>query len=546
VTSYDYFPLIGLSSLTDINGYTTTYQYDSFSHLKSIKDPLNYFLKGFYYHYANQTALTGWGLTPTNTMNYVISRTAREAQSALLSNHTDSTTTQIEYFDGLSRSLQSQIWQAAPDKTKDLITNTNVYDTYGRAYKKILSTPSNGNLGAYKSTALSLANTFYADTASYSQTVFEPSPLNRPKKQYGAGQAWRAADKYLLYEYLLAGNGITRFDIQLDSSVNCSNTYPSSSLLNECVSSERAIQTYELKDKQGRVTHKYQLLEPNTFNFAITAYVYDDYTGHLMYMIPPEAYKKLGVGLITSFTEKSDVFKELIFGYHYDSKGRLIEKHIPGAGWTRYVYDKNDRVVLENDDKDAAASTNYYKFTLYDALGRSIMSGTINNIAAFSRTQLQSDFDAVTTPYEERGTGLLGYTNRSFPSGYQPIDANVKSVSYYDDYAWQTDTTIYGFKSAYAYHTRGLTKGLVTGTLTRNLETNTWQKNVAYYDYKGRVIQDFHLTNRGNIIRKDYQYRFNGERLKTRITKGTSVKILTYEYDHVGRKTKFKHSLNGE
>jgi RHS repeat-associated protein len=120
----------------------------------------------------------------------------------------------------------------------------------------------------------------------------------------------------------------------------------------------------------------------------------------------------------------------------------------------------------------------------------------------------------------------------------------VKSVTYYDDYTWQTETA-YNFQPANAFHTQGLTKGLVTGTLTRNLETNIWQKNVVYYDYKGRVIQDFHLTNRGNLIRKDYQYRFNGELLKTRITKGTSVKILTYEYDHVGRKTKFKHSLNG-
>ena len=544
ISTYDHYPMIGLKTVSDINGYTTTYNYDNFNRLASIKDAQGYLLAENFYHYANQNALSGLGISPNNASNYVVTRSAREAQTGTaLDSDVTKTSTQVQYLDGLGRPLQTQLWKATPDQTKDLITTTSLYDDFGRDYKHILPTPSSTNTAAFNNTAESLAQAFYDDNAPSTEIVFEASPLNRPFKQFGAGQAWRTANKFTQFDYWITGSEVIRFDIQANGSVT-GTRYPSSSLYNNVVTSERGIWTLEVKDKQGRVVSKWQQLEVGTLNFATTDYVYND-LGQLSYVIPPKIDSLFQAGTVSSFTESDNVFLEGIYGYHYDNKGRLVEKHIPGTGWTRYVYDKNDRVVLENDDKDAAASTNYYKFTLYDALGRSIMSGTINNIAAFSRTQLQSDFDAVSTPYEERGTGLLGYTNRSFPSGYQPIDANVKSVSYYDDYAWQTDTTTYGFKSAYAYHTRGLTKGLVTGTLTRNLETNTWQKNVAYYDYKGSVIQDFHLTNRGNIIRKDYQYRFNGELLKTRITKGTSVKILTYEYDHVGRKTKFKHSLNG-
>jgi RHS repeat-associated protein len=70
------------------------------------------------------------------------------------------------------------------------------------------------------------------------------------------------------------------------------------------------------------------------------------------------------------------------------------------------------------------------------------------------------------------------------------------------------------------------------------------------YDYQGRSIQTFAQNHLGGIDRMDYQYRFNGEVLKMRIIhKKTGVADIieeyNYEYDHVGRKVKFKHSLNG-
>ena len=93
-----------------------------------------------------------------------------------------------------------------------------------------------------------------------------------------------------------------------------------------------------------------------------------------------------------------------------------------------------------------------------------------------------------------------------------------------------------------------MAQGLLTGELRRNVETNTWQKMVFYYDYRGKLIEDFHFTNKGNLIRKDHQYRFNGELLKTKIeTKNGSTvlsnKILTNEFDHLGRRAKFRHTL---
>lgn len=549
--AYDYSPLVGLSLETDINGYSTTYLYDVFNRLISIKDNQNYLLKDLAYHYANQTAITGLGVSPTNTLNYIISRTAREAQTGTeLDSDIDKTTTQLEYMDGLGRKIQSLVWKGSPNRFRDIISGTTQFDLNGRANKAILPTPSDDVKGEYKSNAQTLASAFYdGDTHPYAETVFEASPLNRPIKQFGAGQAWRVVgnEKFVTLQYLLAGNGIIKFS-ESNGTITGATNYANSTLVNQCALSERGFQTYELKDKQGRVTHKFQQLQAG-FTFAITAYCYND-LNQLVAVISPEAYNKFGTGAgqVTSITTTDALFKELCFFYVYDGLGRLIEKHVPGAGWRYSVYNKQDLEVFFADESDLAKG--YWQWRKVDALSREIQNGILNGIGSTSRATLQTAFDGFTGQnYETTGTSLLGYTNVSFPSTYAVADANVMETRYYDDYAWQTDSA-YNFQSANAFHVQGLTKGMMTGTIRRNVETNTWQKMVMYYDYQGKLIQDFHLTNRGNLVRKDHQHRFNGELLKTRIEKknGSTVlssKIFSYDFDHLGRKAKFKHSLGG-
>ena len=206
--NYDFQPLVGLKTATDINGYVSTYSYDGFNRLRSIKDPQNYLLQDNYYHYVGETALTGLGLSPSNSLNYVISRTARVAQTGTqLANGVDSTQASIQYMDGLGRDLASVLWKATPDQSKDIIAGNVQYDSYGRIRKSILTTPSDVNTGGYKTTAPILAKAFYDnDSIPFTQTIFEPSPLNRPQKQFGAGQAWRVANKYVSMEYRIAGD----------------------------------------------------------------------------------------------------------------------------------------------------------------------------------------------------------------------------------------------------------------------------------------------------------------------------------------------------
>ena len=53
VTTYTYEPLVGVTSITDPRGYTTTYIYDDFNRLKEVRDEDNNLVTDYEYHYKN-------------------------------------------------------------------------------------------------------------------------------------------------------------------------------------------------------------------------------------------------------------------------------------------------------------------------------------------------------------------------------------------------------------------------------------------------------------------------------------------------------------
>lgn len=54
MTTYTYEPLIGMSSATDVNGFTTYYEYDELGRLKRLKDQEGNIIKHYVYHYKAQ------------------------------------------------------------------------------------------------------------------------------------------------------------------------------------------------------------------------------------------------------------------------------------------------------------------------------------------------------------------------------------------------------------------------------------------------------------------------------------------------------------
>lgn len=54
VTTYNYDPLIGITSITDSRGYTIYYQYDEFNRLESVRDDGNNLIQDYQYHYSTE------------------------------------------------------------------------------------------------------------------------------------------------------------------------------------------------------------------------------------------------------------------------------------------------------------------------------------------------------------------------------------------------------------------------------------------------------------------------------------------------------------
>jgi RHS repeat-associated protein len=448
----------------------------------------------------------------------------------------------INYLDGLGRGEQGIGYKQSPLQ-KDLVQRTQIYDTYGRVIRQTLPSVAPTDNGSFQGNAQSLANTFYGDNNAFTETtLFDNSPLNRTREQYGAGQAWRTGNKKTQVFYESAGNTVRRYVVDASGNINLSGTYPKGVLLKTQVVDEQGHTTVEIKDRLDRVVEKWV---QDDSGFMITHYVFDSFR-RLRAIIQPQGYV-----LNSGFTKNSTNYQNYVFAYEYDNENRIGQKHIPGGGWTSFVYDKADRPVLEQTEYQA--QSNKWSFTKYDVFGRVIITGELTN--GNSRATLQTAFEAVANPYETWNGS--SYTNQSYPIGHNTTD--IRQTNYYDTYSgWQPSGL--GFQAVGAYnassHYANAT-GLLTGSKTRDPENlNDVFFSVLHYDNKGRILQVYQTHLKGgsarsqNPLRTDYEYNFVGEVLKEK----TSYKIdglpdtetlTTNEYDHVGRILKVFHSING-
>ena len=296
--------------------------------------------------------------------------------------------------------------------------------------------------------------------------------------------------------------------------------------------------TEEFKDKTGQVVLK------RTYNNQVahdTYYVYDDY-GNLTYVLPPKVTTTDGVS--------QSELAELCYQYKYDYRNRLIEKKIPGKGWETIVYNKLDQPVLTQDANLKAQGI--WLFTKYDALGRVVYTGKIND--SRDRAALQTVVNQHTTLWEARTTKQqvdgfsFYYTQNAFPT----TGMTLLTINYYDDYALgsippldpgTTNLTWEGMTATTAV------KGLLTVGQVRVLDTDKWITTTNYYDEKGRLWD--------SLVKNEYlgtdtwtltQLDFVGKPLKTFTKHIKDGKILcttdVFTYDHMGRLLTQEQQIN--
>ncbi len=412
---------------------------------------------------------------------------------------------------------------------------------------------------------------------SFSQTGFEPSPLDRVVEQGFAGAAWQVSgsgdanssghtvravytqnDQSTAFNtHLLTNNPggkivalyttAINYSTQTQRLVRTGNVVYSAGQLFETITRDENWQpgngclnsTEAYTDKLGHVVLKRTYnASADTIQMLSTYYVYD-ILGNLAFVLPPGATPD-NAGL-----PAQTLLDNFCYQYNYDNRNREVAKKIPGRGWGYTIYDKLNQVIAGQDSVQRMKTPQQAFYTKYDALGRVVISGfyyTIDSVVgANNRAALQSAANAQTNLWETKSTAGI-YSNATIPTArVQPLVTN-----YYDDY------NINGLPPYVpaAGHS-ALTKGLQVASKTTVLNAYTnmlWAVN--YYDDLGRNIESYNqhylyaVISNSNYDLTATAYDFtNAPTTVTRqhfnTTNATIPLVIitnTYFYDHMGRK----------
>lgn len=519
----------------------------------------------------------------------------------------------IQYLDGLGRPLQTVAKKISP-AGKDMVTAV-VYDSLGREQFKYLPYVQQGDNfkdGKLKADPFASQVSFYQNVGLnpgiagehiyYAQVEYESSPLNRVLKTYAPGDSWAktGGNHPVEIQYLLntTADSVRIWNISI-SQQTCAgasvyrsgsgdlplsnNIYDAGQLYKGVSKDEAGHLKVEYKDKDGHVIlKKVQLSEtPGTAHvgWLCTYYVYDDLS-NLRFVIPPQA-----VQIILGNWNVSTVANELCFQYKYDSRQRLIQKKVPGAGPTLMVYDNRNRVVFRQDSVQRKQTSPQWLTTYYDGLNRPVMTAlyaasttrdalqcsinasngdtvvTIVNVDTLQADLSVSTYNSTISNYMATNTITFlpeftsadgatfdasivnsGGTATSVANNPIPNIASSAltplSYTYYDNYNYDGKLS---FESSapgkldagyndYAEVTTvqsAYTNGLVTGSKIRILGTDQWLISSIYYDDKGRTLEKVssNSVNGKEIIAS--LYNFNNKTLSTYLSHTNPRSLLT-------------------
>lgn len=488
-------------------------------------------------------------VNPIAGYNYIITSTPLVAKSASVLGAEDELTT-FQYFDGLGRPIQSIHAGITPNHS-DLVTYTE-YDGVGREYKQWVSTPFANNKGAFVGfnafeSAAKSQELLTNDTRPFAEIIYEPSPLNRVKEQFGAGQDWKTNNKRVQTDYQTNDESISYYFVNSSNNLEKGTNYAANTLYKTTVTDEDGNKTAEYTDKLGRVILKQAFDGANQIN---TYYVYND-LGQLSYVIPPKAVDELTYDL----SDENSIIKQLCYLYKYDKRGNCVKKRLPGSDWIKMVYDIADRLILSQDGNQRLADQ--WIVNKYDALGRLLYSGVVTE--STSHDNLISDLEDELI-IEKWNTANdfndIGYTCGRF------TPTSLLTVNYYDNYNFVplTDTKLaYDSGKEQEYGTKYTSaKGLLTGSRIYSLnEPTTFTASSMYYDDKGQIIQTRSSNYLGGYDISYIKYGFTGNILKSEqahkvstdyppgnadISLTENTEIYTFDYDHAGRLTTTKRN----
>ena len=388
--------------------------------------------------------------------NYLMETTMLDANS-------NNKMTSVQYYNGLGYPTVSVSTTGDGGQTSyTLIT----YDALGReAYKYVPVSKDNSIL--YKAPGTIASS--YSDNTPYSKTLYDA--LDRPISVTTPGATF--ASKPTRMEYAAnAANEVICYVVSSSNSLTQNGYYPAGSLAKEIATDPDGKKTETFKDLLGNTVMQ------RTGGSLCTYYVYDN-LNLLRFVLPPK-YQ----------TDKN--LAATCYEYHYDKRGRIIYKKLPGSGFVEFWYDNADRMIFMRDAEMRSAGK--YRFYIYDKFNHLVVQGICS-----SRPSSTAVFDATL------GTsgGLLG-TGYSYPSGLGTVELEI--ANYYDG----SQSGNSRFSSLTLTATSVSQRGLQTGVVT--IATNGDQLVQAMqYDIKGNVVNSKAKDIGGRIVSNTSSYSYTNQ-----------------------------------
>mgnify|MGYP004463225415 CR=1 FL=1 len=371
-------------------------------------------------------------------------------------------TTTVQFYDGIGRPTSLSI--KGLNTSGKCVCSLTEYDEMGRECRQWLPVPENGLFNQMTPSSISsLSSTYFQDHYGYCDTEYDA--LGRTVFVSAPGQEWNAKKAGKIIEYLTNGaNTVKKYVCTTQNAIKPNGYYHASTLTGTKVTDAdgHTIETY--KDFLGNVVLERRNGDNDTY------YVYEK--NRLAMVLPPECQ---------NVTNNSN----MVYRYKYDTKGRCIQKNLPGNVIIKYWYDIYGRLAFMQDGLLRASSK--YRFYLYDGLSRLAVQG----ITADASVTNKPNFTAkVAYGSGAQAVSNTGYYIANSSDGFIIDDTEI--INYYDGYNCLSNSLLSAVKSQVGTIPSVCTTSLITAQVV----ATSGKKNlcrVIFYDSKNNItaIQEF-------------------------------------------------------
>ena len=424
--------------------------------------------------------------------------------------------TDIAYYDGLGRPEQTVEKWSTPDYG-DIVT-LREYDAAGR--ETILWNATEVGSDGLRKTPPAIRSSAiaeYGDDNPYTETVYENSAMDRVSSQWLQGEANRDAGASTEVEYgSSAADEILYGTVSDDGTLALRNTVPAGAFHKTVTTDPDGHRVAEYTDSEGRTVLQRSGTGPDE---ADTYYFYD-LRGHLRIVMSPEGSSLLEAG--SAYTASSDVMRRYAYTYCYDSRGRAVERRLPGRETEYYVYDAGDNAVGYQDGN--LREDGQWMISGYDAFHREVWSGTVEESRSRASLQALSDSGGGLETLKGGSTFAM-YSEREYDRKKSGQSSSLNYSSPASDWSYPDESRLKGY----------LTYERLAVLGEEGVPTGDYAERSYYYDRRGRAQQMVETNPAGVGSRLSWRYDFAGNVTEEYEQSGGVIMQTDYSYDSRGR-----------